>query len=215
MLFLLLEPASMAQYARSLLEKNSYTFQCPHTDKKPCGKIWDWFLVRHVACLSTDELKVYEKKLSDNYAKMAMGVRKCPGCSSLCLRNKKSDKVVNCPVCQKDKKPSFAFCWCCLHFTTTRTCQNLACDGMDPRAKILATCLSTKMQYTDIEVPSIRACPGCGILITHMSGCKTMHCSGCNCSFCFVCLKKASDGSLPCGSYNTKCTPAPRQTDVY
>ena len=41
-------------YARSLVEKGHFDFKCPHVDKKgksDCPRVWEGFMVRHVAAL--------------------------------------------------------------------------------------------------------------------------------------------------------------------
>ena len=58
-------------YARSLVEKGHFDFKCPHVDqrgKSDCPRVWEWFMVRHVAALSSMEMQEYEAmlgKLSD------------------------------------------------------------------------------------------------------------------------------------------------------
>ena len=58
-------------YARSLVEKGHFDFKCPHVDQKgksDCPHVWEWFMVRHVAALSSMEMQEYEAmlgKLSD------------------------------------------------------------------------------------------------------------------------------------------------------
>ena len=56
----------MSQYARSLLEQGHHTFQCPHIDESGnvrCTRVWEWFMVRHVAALSDDEMLDFERLL--------------------------------------------------------------------------------------------------------------------------------------------------------
>lgn len=83
--------------------------------------------------------------------------------------------------------------------------------GSDPRVQMLQNC--PNKEVVGVSTPSMRACPWCGALVQHIEACKQMICPACNREFCFICLKK-KEGSWQCGSYNTKCTPAPRQTYI-
>ena len=205
----------MSEYARSLVEQGQYTFPCPYVGRnnQRCEHLWEYFLVRHVAALSPEEMQECETKMAENYSQKAMGVQNCPGCSSFCMREKKTDTVLRCPICTTTKRKAFNFCWSCLRETPGEKCIDRNCDGSDPRVRFLRDCPMTKMGYTNIEVPNLRACPNCGILITHISGCKQMVCSGCKTKFCFVCITVADKtGKYACGNYNTPCTPAARQS---
>ena len=83
--------------------------------------------------------------------------------------------------------------------------------GSDPRVQMLQSC--PNKDVIGVSTPSIRACPFCGALVQHIDACKQMNCPACSKSFCFICLKK-NEGGWQCGSWNTKCTPAPRQTYI-
>lgn len=83
--------------------------------------------------------------------------------------------------------------------------------GSDPRVQMLQSC--PNKDVIGVSTPSIRACPFCGALVQHIDACKQMNCPACSKEFCFICLKK-KEGNWQCGSWNTKCTPAPRQTSI-
>ena len=83
--------------------------------------------------------------------------------------------------------------------------------GSDPRVQMLQNC--PNKDVVGVYTPSIRACPFCGALVQHTDACKHMNCPACSRAFCFICLKK-NEGGWQCGSYNSKCTPAPRQTYI-
>jgi len=83
--------------------------------------------------------------------------------------------------------------------------------GGDPRVQMLQNC--PNKDVVGVYTPSLRACPFCGALVEHIEACKHMNCPACSKAFCFICLKK-NEGGWKCGSYNTKCTPAPRQTYI-
>ena len=204
----------MSELARSILSAGFYIFQCPNPT---CKREWDYFLVRHVAALSEEEMQEIEGKLAENYAQKAMGVQQCPGCRSFCMRNDPKLNCVKCPVCAQKNLLS-EFCWSCLHpwiaaKKDQNRCGNPVCDGGDPRLRYLREAPKTKIY--EVMCPSIRACPNCGILIHHESGCKHMQCTGCKKQFCFVCLGKPDEkGNWMCGRYNSKCNPAEVQTQL-
>jgi len=81
--------------------------------------------------------------------------------------------------------------------------------GSDPRVQILYNC--GNKDVVGVSTPSLRACPHCGALVQHIEACKHMNCPACKQNFCFICLKVPISGSWQCGSYNSKCSPAPRQ----
>ena len=61
-------PVAMSQYARSLLDRGQHAFPCPQVakqDSKRCGAVWPWFMVRHVAALSFEEMQLFEKMISN------------------------------------------------------------------------------------------------------------------------------------------------------
>ena len=212
------DPQSMTSYCKSVLSEGRCTFTCPYVDafgRPSCNQRWEFFLVSHVACLSADERKDFEKKIIENYEKKAAGIQKCPGCVNYCQRKDRNNRRVFCAICTHTKKRNFEFCWNCLGEWTvhgTDWCGNQNCDGLDERIRILSKCKTKLMTYCNQECPMIRGCPKCGMLIEHMEACKHMDCPSCKHSFCFVCLMgKKSDGTWECGSYQRICNLAPRQ----
>jgi len=83
--------------------------------------------------------------------------------------------------------------------------------GSDPRVQMLQNC--SNKDVVGVSTPSIRACPHCGALVQHTDACKHMTCPACSREFCFICLRK-KEGGWQCGSYNSKCSPASRQTYI-
>lgn len=212
-------PESLTAYCRSLLTTGKFEFRCPYkaapTDPF-CDQLWEFFIVKQLAVLTKAEIKEFETKIAENYLWKAVGIQECPGCRSFCERQNKKDRRVVCPICTKQKKRSFDFCWYCLKPWLTKdttNCGNASCTGQDPRIRILKTC-PTKVVVGVLNCPDVRACPKCGLLIQHKDACKHMECP-CKQRFCFICLKKANEqGRYQCGSYNTKCEVAPRQTTI-
>ena len=208
----------MTSYARSVVDQGYISFFCPHIDgsKKPCNREWPYFVVRHVAAMSSDEMKEFDTKLSENFLNKAAGIQRCLGCKTYCMRKRKSDIRVICPICtHKAGGKTYEFCWACSnrwYGSDQRNCGNENCDGTDERVKYLATCERKEIGGVK-NVPKYRSCPKCGILIEHATACKHMDCRACKQSFCFVCLKlKNQDNSWPCGSSSARCEVAPPQT---
>ena len=106
-------------YCRSILDVGRSRFLCPYIsqDQPPvyCGKEWDYIDVRRLAVLTDDEILEFERKISKNYLIKAMGVQECPKCNSMVQRSDKKHIRVICPLCSKNKKKVYEFCWHCLH----------------------------------------------------------------------------------------------------
>jgi len=179
----------MKDYCVSRINKGWYTFPCP--DQK-CKRIWEFYLVRHVACFDNETRKQTEKKVTENYITQGLGHQQCPGCKTWCIPSKAGDIRLQCPVCSKTTP--YDFCWACQREwkgTSMKYCGNEGCDGKDPRIKILYIGAKNPITIGDIHgCPSIRACPKCGLLINHAGGCRHMTCTSCGAEFCFICLKR-------------------------
>ena len=136
-MFVKLGPASMEAYCRSKVADGRYSFPCPDPN---CNKIWEFSLVRHVACLDSETRKQIEKKVTDNYIRQGFRNQQCPGCQTWCIPIDEGDICVRCPVCSKNKGRPYDFCWACKQQwkgTGVRYCGNKGCDGKDPRIKVL------------------------------------------------------------------------------
>lgn len=213
-------PESLTMYCRSLLDAGRSRFFCPYIsqDQPPvyCGVEWDYIDVRRLAVLTDAEIGEFEKKISKNYLIKAMGIQECPKCNSMVERSDKKHIRVVCPLCSKDKKKSYDFCWHCLHEwsndSSTTKCGNEDCSGEDKRLRILRNC-QRKTIVGVVGCPSLRACLSCGMLIEHVRACKHMRCR-CGKEFCFICLKPKEGTSWSCGRYNEACTVAPVQTKI-
>ena len=212
-----ISPESLTVYCRSLVTAGKFQFLCPYVkDNVRCNREWTYIEVRRFGVLNAEEQKLFETKISENYLRKAMGIQECPGCNSLSQRINKKDKRLICPICTSDKGKRFEFCWTCLHewkSPGTEKCGNEECDGEDPRLRTLRE--SPDKKVIGVDTPSTRACPSCGTLIAHTEACKHMVCP-CGTNFCFICLqvRESVDNTWACGSFNTKCTPAPRQTEI-
>ncbi|KAH3817096.1 uncharacterized protein LOC127882289 [Dreissena polymorpha] len=213
-----ISPESLTAFCRSLLTAGKYDFRCPYKAKASdphCNSKWEYFTVKRLAVLTDGERDEFETKMAENYLRKSVGIQDCPKCKSFCERQKKTDRRVVCPICTRRKSRIYEFCWFCLKTwlsSGTSDCGNVGCTGEDPRLRLIKTC--PKKKVVEVECPAIRACPTCGLLIEHKANCKHMDCP-CGQKFCFICLQKGdSNGRYPCGLWNSKCEPAPIQTDM-
>lgn len=220
----------MTSFCQSILSAGKFTFNCPYdlghslrssqnstqSSQRVCNREWPYFVVRHVACLSEEEMKAFEKKASENYMNKAAGVQQCPGCRMWSYRGDTRSNRVRCVVCTKRNTNPFEFCWACLSEWDPEAvkCVNADCDGMDSRMRILRNCPEKDLEGRGQMAPSIRGCAKCGMLIEHKKDCKHMVCV-CGYGFCFICLKpRKTDGMWQCGAYSVDCTVAARQTSL-
>lgn len=213
-------PESLTSYCRSLLDAGKYRFLCPWVDPKNsaigCPQEWPYIVVRRLAVLTDAEKREFELKISENYLRRAVNIQECPGCQSFCQRRNTRDRRVVCPVCSpQEQGGDFEFCWYCLNRWRApgkEKCGNDICSGKDPRIAILAAAKVKEIVGVK-DVPGLRACIDCGMIIEHIRACKHMKCV-CTKEFCFICLKPKVDGKWQCGSFKAPCTVAPRQTQV-
>ncbi|XP_066282946.1 uncharacterized protein [Branchiostoma lanceolatum] len=210
-------PETLTIYCENLLKDGKYIFQCPHiseTTGEHCGKEWPYPEVGDRAALPQEKRKKFEKGIAKNYLRIGMGIQRCPECRSYCERlrcyHRRNERVrVVCRLC------STVFCWCCLQkwvSSDTVVCGNNDCSGEDRRLRYLRN-FQRRTIVGVPDCPGVRACPRCGILITHDRACKHMTCI-CSLKFCFICLKPAVHGEYQCGPFNSPCEVANVQTTI-
>ena len=211
----------MATFVQHTVKDRSTVFRCPATITEPgggsrlCEDVWDYNLVRHVACLTDQEKQDIEKKLGELHLVGTSKAQQCPRCAYYCVRADTSEMRICCAICSQKMGKQCFFCWACLRKWKSkdmRRCGNWECSAEDPRLLYLEHADKIQMGYTGITTYGTRACPQCGFLIHCTGGCKHMRCSACRLDFCFVCLKSATGGNWRCGNYDSECTPAPLQT---
>ena len=204
----------------STLQGGQWEFQCPGCDRKS-----DFIAMRNLlsAAMTTEELATVSKKVDANFISQPLNdVRQCGTCGTYSQRD--FNKVWHgnihravCYTCTKRAQHTVEFCWYCgqqWKDGSGKSCGNSNCQGPANSLRILAAC-KTKTIGPVSNVPDTRACPRCGVLITHMDYCKQMKCKLCGCNFCFVCLKpKDSTGSWQCGGAYSACPTHPRQTSI-
>ena len=144
--------------------------------------------------------------------------QKCPQCETLTERINKDRLRTECLICSKTER--YEFCWSCLktwkNTNDYKVCGNENCDPSNTDLmRQLETC-DVKDIHGIKNVPAMRACPKCGMGISHTGGCKHMTCKICKTEFCFACLSIRVNKSWPgsCGAWDTKCTVAPRQKNI-
>lgn len=206
-------PDALMDYAWSEISSNNKTtVKCPL-----CAVEWPFDVIKLYGGATTTELDELEKGISQNFCMQSGDINQCPKCQSYCMRQKPTVDSVLCIVCSKKLKSSYYFCWLCLQDwkkpLSSPTCGNANCNDSVKLAQ-LKNCGKVKVQFIDVEIFALRACPKCGTVIELASGCKHMACKVCKTEFCFVCLRMKNQGSWSCGSYNTKCAAVPLQTSI-
>jgi hypothetical protein len=201
---------ALMDYAWSEVSTNRKTeVKCPL-----CAEEWSLDVVKRYGGATSIELDQLELGISQNFCTKS---DECPKCQSYCTRQNTRIDSVLCLVCSKKYNLDYYFCWQCLQDWKTalsnKACGNSNCNDGAKLAQ-LQSCGKVKVQFVDIKIFKLRACPKCGTIIELASGCKHMTCKVCNTEFCFVCLRMKDHGSWSCGSYNTKCAPAPVQTSI-
>jgi len=216
----------MIECCKHVLRRNEYQVKCPADS---CDVIWDFPLVRHVmsAGLSVEELNEMEAQITANMLG-GVDIKQCPTCSTYCMRERDTERKwyhrrqsnpdkVTCMICTKKSGKKKEFCWKCLQAWNGRgaTCGNANCEiSMDARLLQLTQC-RTKTIAWHLNVPELRGCAQCGVVIQHTDGCNQVTCLQCGHKFCFICLKPAqADGKLSCVGHVSRCRVAPRQTSL-
>jgi len=143
--------------------------------------------------LTFEEKQFIEKKLNENALSLRKDVFQCPQCQAFCLISgkKPSNNKISCKKCEILKK-NHVFCSKCLHFwnNSLGKCVNIDCEDYEKEKEKLLN--SGKLLIIgEKEVPSIRKCPFCGVIIEFFSKvklCKTVVCL-CGTRFCMICLR--------------------------
>ncbi|KAI6655649.1 hypothetical protein LOD99_11374 [Oopsacas minuta] len=190
-----------------------------------CDKIISMQDVIKFGLPSLEEEQFLTTAITTNFYE-SQDIQQCPQCKTLCQRERKDNPKVFCLICPRKLNNYYSFCWYCMrdwnNSNSDKVCGNVNCM----REEIEVLINSPRKDFKDyngkiVSIPLWRACPrkDCHTLIEHTSKCNTMTCCSCEKDFCFICLSKASDGSLACKSksYNEtgiNCTPAPIQTKL-
>ena len=204
-------PPCLVEYAWSEVSTNNKTtVKC-----SLCKSEWGLDVIAEYGQASSKEIELLSEGLSMNVIRTDPKINFCPGCNSFCERKDTTKPRVRCNMCVRQGNENVEFCWNCLQPWTNNSsqteCSNAECDTSGILAQIAKAPMT---EVVGVKCPSNRLCPNCGIPIEHNTGCKQMICKPCQTEFCFICLRIKTGGRWQCGSYNTKCAPAPIQTSV-
>lgn len=171
-----------------------------------CSTEWSFKVLMDYGAMTQEEVQLLSECLSNNYLLDKEKYIQCPGCDCYCERNDKKNPRVRCHFCKNKGE----FCWHCKKSWksdgSATKCSN--CNDADVLKQIQE---APQKEVIGVLCPSLRLCPGCGVATKHMERCKQMRCELCDLEFCFICLRGKQGGSWGCGSFNTKCSPAPVQ----
>ena len=171
---------------------------------------------------SEEEKQFLTTALSVNFCS-SQDIQQCLNCKSYCQRQNTDNPQVTCLVCTNNTGTKYLFCWCCLRKwknapANYQNCGNVGCNKDKTDLLQAAPLMEFKdMNQRKVNVPMLRACPGCKSLVDHEGGCNSMTCKFCGFVFCFICLTPMTGGSLICKSTTwdpeapINCTPAPLQ----
>jgi E3 ubiquitin-protein ligase RNF19A len=207
-----LHPHCFMQYCWSEVFDNRKGSVCCMT----CGSEWGLDVIKAYGGATHNEVGLLSEGLSKNAIMHDPGIAECPGCRSFCERLDKTKARVTCRICKKrSNRPDF--CWHCFkdwrNSSSTGECGNPGCNDASILKPIQPENAPEK-EVVGVKCPSRRLCPNCATLIEHEKACKHMTCKVCSHKFCFICLRGQNDKSWQCGSFNTKCKPAPIQDRV-
>ena len=203
-------PDALIYYLDDIVSKNTKLI-CP-----VCKKNWKQ---AEISSSGLTEQKIQEilESIATNLMFSLYNCKRCPQCDTLTERINEDCLRTECLICSQKEK--YEFCWSCMekwkNVSTKKVCGNEDCDPTNKDIiDQLETCNVKEMSGIK-NVPAMRACPECGMGISHTHGCKYMVCTICKTDFCFACLsikdKEKKIWPASCGSWNTQCEVTPRQ----
>ena len=205
-------PDALMDYAWSEVSTNKKTkVKCPM-----CPEVWSFDVIKRYGGATTTELDQLELGISQNFCVSSDKINQCPKCNSYCTRINPNVNSVKCIICSNKDHHGYHFCWYCLRdWKTPLSSQQCGNDCSDvQKLAQLRNSGKVRVDFLNMEIFKLRACPKCGSLIELKDGCKHVRCEKCKIEFCFVCLRRKNQGSWSCGSFDTTCEPAPIQTKI-
>ena len=204
-------PVALADYLDNTISKETKLI-CPVSE---CKKNWKQAEISSSG-LTEEKIQEILKSVVTNLMFTLYNCKRCPECETLTERIHEDRLRTECLVCSQTQK--YEFCWSCMkkwkNSGNNKVCGNEDCDPSNRDVvHQLQTCNVKEMSGIK-NVPAMRACPECGMGISHTQGCKHMVCTICKTQFCFACLSiKDENKGWPesCGTWRTKCEVAPRQ----
>lgn len=209
-----ISPDGLMDYSWAEVSTNKKSeIKCPL-----CASVWEFAVIKKYGGATVTELDQLELGISKNFCTQSSDINECPKCQSYCMRQNTDVSSVMCLICSRKAGSNWHFCWYCLREwkkpLSSSTCGNANCNDAEKLAQ-LRDCDKVRVEFIKTSIFKLRACPKCGTIIELAGGCKHMTCKVCQVEFCFVCLRRRTQGgSWSCGSYNTKCAEAPRQTVI-
>ena len=205
-------PVALVDYLDNTVSKETKLI-CPVKD---CKKNWKQAEISSSG-LPEEKFQEILKSIATNLMFSLYNCKRCPQCDMLTQRINEDRLRTECLICSQTQK--YEFCWSCMkkwkNTNDNKVCGNENCDPTNKDIiHHLETC-NTKVISGIKDVPAMRACPECGMGISHVHGCKHMVCTICKVEFCFACLsvkdKETRKWPASCKDWNFKCEVAPRQ----
>lgn len=211
-----ISPDNLYRYSWNEINNGATQVTCPAIpeEDKPneqCSSVWSFKSISSRACLSNDEINLFQTVLFSNWLEKHQTVYLCPNCDEA-LEDTCDRSVVTCYYCTK------SFCVTCAGNVvgSEKSCINTECKQSIPKVRSLLRNCPVRTIVGVPNCPSVRACPKCQCVIEYgeEDSCKHMTCSRntCQVKFCFICLKVKTDKYYwPCGGAFDQCSPSPRQ----
>ncbi|XP_020384268.2 E3 ubiquitin-protein ligase RNF217-like isoform X2 [Rhincodon typus] len=177
----------MKLHIKTLLDSDIYNFSCPC-----CGQRLLWQELRRLELFPESDQRLFEEKISQLTEQDTRYCKKCPRCNRVVQRTDPEELFVECPACPGNMGKPYWFCWNCLRRRNRRLAQGEACKNNDcSLVALLQSCPTIDNPLLTVHgCPTVRACPNCKVLISHIEGCKYVNCVSCGLSFCYRCLEK-------------------------
>lgn len=146
---------------------------------------------------SYEERQYVERKINEIAFRKDERIVQCPACNAFCQRKAAGLKII-CTKCRVLDKNT-VFCFRCLHRwdQILDVCENKECKITEAAIGDEIVNSAEKIIIKNNEVPGIRKCPSCGILIEFYSkvkSCKTVVCI-CGKRICFICMRSVDKDS--------------------
>ena len=207
-----MSPEGLMEYCWNEIKDRKTEIKCPL-----CEAVWSVSVIRQYGGATATEMQQLEMGIEKNVCFNSSDINQCPKCESYITRKDPKINSVKCLICSKKTNSDNYFCWYCLRDwknpLSSSTCGNFDCRDAERLAN-LRDSGKVKVDFVKIEIYKKRACPHCGSLIEHAEGCKHIQCDQCKTEFCFICLRRRTQGSWQCGDFNTECVLASIQTVI-